>query len=83
MEKEKRKYRTNKKINFSKRKKSFIKSYLARDIEIIKKLYASLGFNFVEISAKVKEIDNENLDLVIEIDRGEKTKISSIKFFRK
>ena len=69
-----------KKLITLKEKKSFIKSYLAKDIEIMKKLYASLGFNFVEISAIVREIDNESLDLVIQVDRGEKTKISSISF---
>ncbi len=63
-----------------KEKKSFIKSYLARDIDIIKKLYSSLGYNFAEVEAKVKDIDNENLDLIIQIDRGEKTKILSINF---
>ncbi len=69
-----------KKLITLKEKKSFIKSYLAKDIEIMKKLYASLGFNFVEISAKIREIDNQSLDLVIQVDRGEKTKISSISF---
>ncbi len=64
----------------TKEKKSFIKSYLAKDIEIIKMLYSSLGYNFSEVEAKIKEIDNDNLDLLIEIKRGEQTKISSINF---
>ena len=63
-----------------KEKKSFIKSYLNKDIEIIKKLYSSLGYNFVKVEAKVKKIDNDNIDLMIQIDRGEKTNISSINF---
>ena len=54
-----------------KEKKSFIKSYLNKDIEIIKKLYSSLGYNFVNVEAKVKRIDNNNIDLMIQIDRGE------------
>ena len=33
-----------------------------------------------KVDAKVKEIDKNNLDLLIEIDRGEKTKISKINF---
>ena len=69
-----------KKLISLKEKKSFVRSYLAKDIEIMKKLYASLGYNFAEITAKVKEIDNENLDLILEVNRGEKTKISSISF---
>ena len=63
-----------------KENQSFIKSYLAKDIEIIKQLYSSLGFNFTVVEAKVKEIDNNNLDLLVEIKRGEKTIISSINF---
>jgi len=69
-----------KKLIQIKSKRPFIKANLAKDIEIIKKLYSSLGYNFAKVDAKIKEIDTENLDLLIEIERGEKTKISSIKF---
>jgi len=64
----------------TKEKRSFIKSYLAKDIELIKNLYSSLGYNFSKVDVKIKEVDDNNLDLVILIDRGEKTKISSIDF---
>ena len=47
---------------------------------MIKDLYSSLGYNFAKVETKVKKIDEDNFDLLIEIDRGEKTKISSIKF---
>ncbi len=63
-----------------KEKSSFIKSNLANDIEIIKKLYSSAGYNFAKVETKVNQINNENFDLLIDIDRGKKTKISSIKF---
>ena len=69
-----------KKIIKLKEKRSFIKSYLAKDIETIKNLYASSGFNSSKVEAKFKKIDDENFDLLIEIQRGEKTKISTIKF---
>ena len=69
-----------KKLIQIKSKRSFIKANLAKDIEIIKKLYSSLGYNFAKVDAKIKEIDTDNLDLLIEIERGEQTKISSIKF---
>ena len=62
------------------KEKDFIKSLLAKDLEIIKNLYASVGYNFSEVEGKIKTIDNENLDLIIEIKRGTKTKISSINF---
>ena len=43
-------------------------------------MYSSAGYNFTKVEAKVKKLDNEKLDLIINIDRGSKTKISSIKF---
>ena len=69
-----------KKVIKLKEKKSFIKSFLASDIEKIKKLYSSLGYNFSKIDTKIKELEGNKVDLIIEIDRGSKTKISSIKF---
>ena len=68
------------KIISLKEKKSYIKSYLSKDIANIKKLYSSLGYNFVKIDAKSKIIDDYNLDLIIEIEKGIQTKISSINF---
>ena len=64
----------------TKEKKSFIKSSLSKDINLIKNLYSSIGYNFANIDAKIKELDNSNFDILIEIDRGEVTKISSISF---
>ena len=69
-----------KKLIKTKENSSFIKAYLSKDVEIIKKLYSSLGYNFAKIEVKTNEIDNTNLDLLIEINRGERTKISSINF---
>ena len=63
-----------------KEKRSFINSNLSNDIEIIKKLYASLGYNAIKINSKIKKINEYNLDLVLEIDKGSQTKISSINF---
>ena len=63
-----------------KEKKSFIQSSLNKDINLIKKLYSSIGYNFSKVNTKIRELDNENLDLIFEIDRGNKTKISTIKF---
>ena len=69
-----------KKVIKLKRKDSFIKTYLSTDVETIKKLYASIGYNFVTINTKVREIDKNNLDLIFEIQKGEVTKISKISF---
>ena len=69
-----------KKIIKLKQKGSFIRSYLSNDINLIKQLYSSLGYNFADVQTKINEIDKGKYDLLIEIDRGEKTKISTIKF---
>ena len=63
-----------------KQKRSFIKSYLVKDIEKIKNLYSSIGFNFVKVETKINKIDEKNLDLLININKGNPTKISSISF---
>ena len=63
-----------------KEKRSLIKSYLVSDIETIRKLYSSAGYNFSKVETKLKKIDENKFDLLIEINRGEQTKISSINF---
>ncbi len=79
-EKSKRYREQIKKIIKLKEKRSFIRSYLAKDIESIKTLYSSIGYNSSKIETKVKKINEESFDLLIEIDRGKQTKISTIKF---
>ena len=69
-----------KRVINSKEKKSLNNSNLAKDVNIIKSLYSSLGYNFVKVETSLKKIDEDNYDLLFEIDRGQKTKISSIKF---
>ena len=69
-----------KKIIKLRQKSSFIKSYLSDDIENIKRLYSSAGYNNSTVDIKTREVDNNNIDLIIEISRGEVTKISSINF---
>ena len=68
------------KIISTKQKKSFIKSSLAKDVELIRSLYSSAGYNSANIEIKTKKISDNSLDVLIEINRGKKTKISSIKF---
>ena len=63
-----------------KQKNSFIKNRLTKDVEIIKKIYATAGFNFVKVNTKIRKIDDKNLDLIFEIDRGKATRISKISF---
>ncbi len=69
-----------KKLMGLKEKQSFIKSFLSKDIELIKNLYSSIGYNSSKVEAKIKNIDDRSVELAIEIERGNKTKISSISF---
>ena len=45
-----------KKIIKSKQKNSYIKSNIANDVNTIKSLYSSLGYNFAEVSTKIKRL---------------------------
>ena len=69
-----------KKIIKLKQKSSYIRSYLTDDVNTIKSLYSSLGYNFAEVETKIKKINNYAYDLLLEINRGQQTKISSIEF---
>ena len=69
-----------KKIINSKENKPLNKSNLVKDVNIIKNLYSSLGYNFAEVEAKLNKIDEDKFDLLFEIERGQKTKISKIDF---
>ena len=64
----------------SKEKGSYIKNNIQEDINIIKTLYSSIGYNFANVEAKVRKIDEKNLDLIFDIKRGEITRISKISF---
>ena len=68
------------KLMNSKEKESYIKINIAKDVEIIKQLYASLGFNFTEVETKIRKVDEANLDLIFEIKKGKPTRISKITF---
>ena len=68
------------KIMSLKGKDSFIRNYLSSDVEKIKKLYASIGYNFTEVETKIRELDKNNVDLIFEIKRGDITTISKISF---
>ena len=50
------------------------------DLNIIRQLYSSLGYNFPKIDTKIKIINDNNLDLIINIKKGKITKISKISF---
>ncbi len=69
-----------KKIIKLKQKNSFIESFLSKDLETIKKLYSSVGYNNSKIDTKIKKNEGNTVDLIFEINRGNQTRISSISF---
>ncbi len=64
----------------SKEKGSFIKNILNEDIEIIKKLYSSIGHNFTSVEAKIEKFTQGRVNLIFNVDKGEMTSISKISF---
>ena len=63
-----------------KENKAFIQSNVLRDVALIKKLYSSVGYNNSKVEIKTKNIDKNNLDLLIEINKGQESRIKSITF---
>lgn len=63
-----------------KEKQSFIKNKLSEDIILLKNIYASIGFNFASVEAKVQSFDNERVNLLFVLNKGKKTNISQINF---
>jgi len=61
-------------------KESFIESKISKDINLIKKIYASVGFNFVNVEAKIEKFDFNRINLVYFLDKGKKTNIAKINF---
>ena len=69
-----------KKIISMKEKSSFIENNLNNDINEIENFYSALGYNFSEVTAEIRKVDDKNFDLIYRIKRGELTKISKISF---
>jgi outer membrane protein insertion porin family len=63
-----------------KSKKSYIENKLTEDISTIKKIYASIGFNFSTVEAKTENFDNNRINLIYFVDKGKKTDIAKINF---
>ena len=63
-----------------KSKDSFIESKLSDDINTIKKIYGSVGFNFANVDAKIEKFDENRINLIYVIDKGKKTNIEKINF---
>ena len=63
-----------------KEKTSYVESKLNKDIQKIKSVFRNLGFYFIEVKAYAKENTNNSIDLIYEINKGERAKIGKIVF---
>ena len=61
-------------------RESFIESKLSQDINLLKKAYASIGFNFIEVEAKIEKFEGNRVNLVYFLDKKNKTNIAKINF---
>ena len=58
----------------SKKNGPFVKSLISDDEIIIKKLYSSLGFNFLEIKSKVETFPKKELMFTLKLKKEKKQK---------
>ena len=57
-----------KKIISMKEKSSFIENNLNNDINEIENFYSALGYNFSEVTAEIRKVDDKNFDLIYRIN---------------
>ena len=63
-----------------KEKSSFVENYLTLDIQNIKNVFRNQGYYFVKVEAFKTQNPNNTIDLIYEIDLGERAKIGKIQF---
>ena len=61
-------------------KSSFLENYVNTDIKIINEFYKALGFYFVEIDTEIVKLENNRVNLIYSITKGDKAKIAKIFF---
>ncbi len=59
---------------------SYSRNKLSEDIDLIKQLYGSIGYNFAKVQSKINKTSEGNIELLIEIDKGNLARISKISF---
>ncbi len=64
----------------TKKKGPYIKDNINQDVLEIKNLYEFLGFNKAEVESKLEELSNNRVNLYFFLEKGERLKISQIKF---
>ena len=65
---------------YSKDKAPFLERKVSEDINRIKSSINNLGYYFADIESQIKENNNDTIDLIININLGEKASIGKIEF---
>jgi outer membrane protein insertion porin family len=65
---------------FSKNKSPFLITKVKQDLDKIKNSLNEIGFYFAEVKTITSENDNETIDLIFEINLGDRAKVSKIEF---
>ena len=66
---------------FIKSRKSYIESIFLKDLNLIKNIVKSSGYYFAEINTKaIKNLEQNSIKLIYDIDLGNKAKINEIQF---
>ena len=63
-----------------KEKASFVSNNIKHDVNLIKSFYRELGFYFVKIDSEIQNLEKNKVNIIYNIDKGEKAKISKIFF---
>jgi len=63
-----------------KEKNPFNKSLIKNDLNQILNLFKQNGFYFVEVDVKIEKNQNNTVNIIYDVDRGEKATINKIKF---
>ena len=63
-----------------KERNSFISNKLNEDVNLIKKIYQSLGFNFAVVETEIESFSNNRVNLIFKIYPGNKSYIKKIDF---
>ncbi len=61
-------------------KNPFIKSLVQNDVNRLINSFKQSGFYFAEVDVKIKDNTNNTVDIIFDIDRGDKATIKEIKF---
>ena len=63
-----------------KERDSYIPNKLTQDVNLLKKIYSSLGYNFAKIETKVEKFSENRVNILYSVIKGDKTFIKKINF---